>query len=99
MCISLVAIRIANNSSEHIPVVIHWTFLALKLEDSSPMCFNLLNQGNKMIRTVKIEITITLNEKEAAWLHAIMQNPLAANETKQDEATRIAFFKATQPIR
>ena len=52
-----------------------------------------------MIRTVKIEITITLNEKEAAWLHAIMQNPLAANETKQDEATRIAFFKATQPIR
>lgn len=52
-----------------------------------------------MIRTVKIEITITLNEKETAWLHAIMQNPLTANETKQDEAMRIAFFKATQPIK
>ena len=52
-----------------------------------------------MQRTTKIEITITLTEKEAAWLHAVMQNPLAANETKQDEAMRIAFFKATQPIK
>ena len=52
-----------------------------------------------MQRTIKLEITLTLNEKEAAWLHAIMQNPLVANETKQDEAMRIAFFKATQPIK
>lgn len=52
-----------------------------------------------MQRTVKLEITLTLNEKEAAWLHAIMQNPPTANETKQDEAMRIAFFKATQPIK
>lgn len=59
----------------------------------------LIEPRNQMQRTTKIEITITLTEKEAAWLHAVMQNPLAANETKQDEAMRIAFFKATQPIK
>ena len=52
-----------------------------------------------MQRTIKLEITLTLNEKETAWLHAIMQNPLVANEAKQDESMRIAFFTATQPIK
>lgn len=52
-----------------------------------------------MQRITKVEIIITLSEKEAAWLHAIMQNPLQPNELKQDESMRIAFFKATQPVK
>lgn len=45
---------------------------------------------------VVTETVLNLNPTEAQWLHAIMQNPLAENESALDTEMRKRFFEATQ---
>lgn len=49
-----------------------------------------------------VEITLVINEEEAAWLHAAMQNPInydrPEEESTQDSTMRQKFFDATTPI-
>ena len=41
-----------------------------------------------------IEITLTLDELEAAWLKAVMQNPFHEDESETDKTMRGIFWKA-----
>lgn len=47
-------------------------------------------------------ITLVLNEKEAQWLHEVMQNPLwgqtPTTESEEDFEMRVTFFEATKNI-
>lgn len=47
------------------------------------------------------KLTLVLNQKEAEWLHGVMQNPLhnqhPADEAILDAMMRKKFFDATQP--
>lgn len=53
----------------------------------------------KYEKRADITITLTLNEREAAWLHAVMQNPLhgesPARESEENKVMRQMFFTAT----
>jgi hypothetical protein len=47
-----------------------------------------------------VEVTLVLDEKEADWLHGVMQNPLHGqspdDESPEDAEMRIKFFLATK---
>lgn len=40
------------------------------------------------------EVTIIMTEKEAGWLKALVQNPLADNEGQADTEIRQSFWEA-----
>lgn len=44
----------------------------------------------------KVTVTLVLSEEEAAWLHALVQNPLVDGESEQDTEMRKKFFYATK---
>ena len=44
--------------------------------------------------TKYIEVTITMDELETAWLRAVMQNALHEDETETDKTMRAIFWNA-----
>lgn len=41
-----------------------------------------------------IEVTLVLNQGEAAWLKGLMQNPILSEESEADKTYRERFFHA-----
>jgi len=54
----------------------------------------------KAERTTEVIVTLKMTAEEAAWLNAMMQNPIGyqdhETEGKQDFKMRNAFFEATR---
>ncbi len=55
----------------------------------------------KVESTTEVKVTLTMNQQESEWLHAVMQNPLHGehpnSEQDYDKNMRHAFFSATKP--
>ena len=51
-------------------------------------------------RSIEVKVTLTLNQQEAEWLNAMMQNPLSTDSLELEDETnmkmRHAFFEATR---
>ena len=51
-------------------------------------------------RSIEVKVTLTLNQQEAEWLNAMMQNPLGTDSLELEDETnmkmRHAFFEATR---
>ena len=44
-----------------------------------------------------LSFTLTLSLEEAAWLRALVQNPLVENESDWDKRMRMMLFNALDP--
>jgi hypothetical protein len=43
-----------------------------------------------------VTVTLVLNQREAEWLNGVMQNPLWADESREDSEMRQLFWNATK---